>query len=458
MFICVECKDSFLDNKVFLRHITLSHQSLSVHTCGKPLCFRKFTSIGSLRKHIKHKHVQNLQDIKNDKETNTVEALDSKTTFSDIPSTSSLNLATEDDDDNTVDEVLCNESSSESNSSFNDTLPNISDNDNTDKFVKFAAKLHNYADVRRSRTKCIINDANELFKHIIQDMKQDLVHAFDCLQNKNKIISNIEKVFENTCSQFANVNTEWLCLKKFEQIGTYIPPQEYLLGERQDFMIKNGVQVAKFIPVHAQFIPIRRVLKKFFEIPGLLNETLCFMNSLQENRSIISNFTQGSLWRDMTKKFENKIVMPLSLYFDDYENNNPLGSHKGISKCGAVYLSIICLPPRLVSKLNNIFLFILFNTLDRKVFKNSIIFSRVLDELKFLENEGVQLNYEGRMKTIYFKLALVLGDNLGLHSILGFQESFNSGSFCRFCQLHKKDLQTTFCENCLKVIKRCIVQ
>lgn len=156
----------------------------------------------------------------------------------------------------------------------------------------------------------------------------------------------------------------------------------------------------------------------------------------------MSNFIQGSLWKDMTAKFQNKIVMPLFLFFDDYENNNPLGSHKGVAKCGAVYLSIPCLPLRLRSKLRNIFLFILFNTLDRKVFSNAIIFLRVIDELEFLEKNGVEVDCDGEVRTIYFKLALILGDNLGLHSILGFRESFNCPIFCRFCKLNKQNLQT----------------
>lgn len=120
---------------------------------------------------------------------------------------------------------------------------------------------------------------------------------------------------------------------------------------------------------------------------------------------------------------------------------------KGISKCGAVYLSIPCLPPRLASKINNIFLFILFNTLDRKVFSNSIIFSKVIDELQYLENNGIVLSHNGENKCIYFKLSLILGDNLGLHSILGFTESFQASRFCRFCNIDKKNMQNVFYED-----------
>lgn len=45
------------------------------------------------------------------------------------------------------------------------------------------------------------------------------------------------------------------------------------------------------------------------------------------------------------------------------------------------------------------------------------------------------------MHTIYFSLGLVLGDNLGLNSILGFVESFSANYYCRVCRSHKSDLQ-----------------
>jgi len=34
---------------------------------------------------------------------------------------------------------------------------------------------------------------------------------------------------------------------------------------------------------------------------------------------------------------------------------------------------------------------------------------------------------------------LILGDNLGLHSILGFSESFMANFSCRFCKSNKSD-------------------
>ena len=80
------------------------------------------------------------------------------------------------------------------------------------------------------------------------------------------------------------------------------------------------------------------------------------MNDLEKSADpVIFDFIRGSLWKEENTKSRGKLVLSLFMYFDDYETNNPMGSHRGIVKCNAVYLSVPCLPPQLQSKLENIF-------------------------------------------------------------------------------------------------------
>lgn len=43
---------------------------------------------------------------------------------------------------------------------------------------------------------------------------------------------------------------------------------------------------------------------------------------------------EGVLWIKTVPKFPNKIFMPISIYFDDYETGDTLSSHSGIDKLG----------------------------------------------------------------------------------------------------------------------------
>lgn len=64
----------------------------------------------------------------------------------------------------------------------------------------------------------------------------------------------------------------------------------------------------------------------------------------------------------------NKIVLPLFVYYDEFETRNPLGSYAGEKKLGGVYVSIACLPPHLTAKLNNVYVSTIFHSKHLKKF------------------------------------------------------------------------------------------
>lgn len=54
----------------------------------------------------------------------------------------------------------------------------------------------------------------------------------------------------------------------------------------------------------------------------------------------------------------------------------------------------------------------------------------------------------------YGSISQITGDNLGMHSILGFNESFSSHHFCHLCLIEKNDSQTVYSEDNSKLILR----
>lgn len=141
------------------------------------------------------------------------------------------------------------------------------------------------------------------------------------------------------------------------------------------------------------------------------------------------------------------MILPLVLYFDDVEINNPLGSCKNRRKLGAVYCAIGNLPNEFSSLLENIFLMQLHNYQDHKVLGNKKIFIHIINQINELFTEGISINIKGETKQIYFVLSHVSGDNLGLNTILGFTKSFNSSHCCRICYISKDEMHKTTDEN-----------
>jgi len=84
---------------------------------------------------------------------------------------------------------------------------------------------------------------------------------------------------------------------------------------------------------------------------------------------------------------KHNIDLPLFVYFDDVEVNNPLRSHSG--KLGAIYATLPCLPPECRFLLKNIFLVLLFESWARSYFTNKATFSPLIEVLKSLESATI---------------------------------------------------------------------
>lgn len=133
------------------------------------------------------------------------------------------------------------------------------------------------------------------------------------------------------------------------------------IGTRLNDKLRNDRIVFEPKVVTMSFVSLRYVLKTIFQDCNLFHVILKFMNHLKSSPGhCISNFVQSQSWQNKLKQNPEKILILLILYFDDFEINNPLGSHAGNNKLGAVYVSLPCLPLELSSLLENIFLVQLF--------------------------------------------------------------------------------------------------
>uniref|UniRef100_A0A0C9Q8E6 ZNF333_0 protein n=1 Tax=Fopius arisanus TaxID=64838 RepID=A0A0C9Q8E6_9HYME len=452
MYSCKLCHLDFDTSKSYISHVRLFHPTSVKFHCENTTCLRVFKSVNSLKSHIDRVHKRKTQLEKDQFSSKKFKSNKKDPASKEIENVNGvvegIENAVENKEPLQRENVTGDFRSSTSHNQSDALPPGISQ-----KWLMYAAKIYSHLDIPRSKSLEILNDT----RNFIKDLLQDNINNFDKVFNPHELITIEKMKVEATLhlqnfskaysSQLDCLDSEHKIIKEFENRGTYIAPESYLLGEREDFR-KNKQNIDKRrIPVTAQMIRLRYILRNFFELPLVLEETLSEIDLLKMDSLIISNFISSDLWKELSKDDENKIVMPLFFYIDDYENNNPLGSHRGISKCSAVYVSIPGLPTKFCAKLENIFLFLLFNSLDGKNFKNSIIFNKIREELQFLETEGITINYLNGEKRLYFRLALIIADNLGMHQLLGFRECFNSGKICRFCLIDYQDINKVFKED-----------
>lgn len=77
-------------------------------------------------------------------------------------------------------------------------------------------------------------------------------------------------------------------------------------------------------------MPIEHQIKSYFQTENILEGTLNYISELEasfDEHGIVTNFVQGQLWQEKKKLFQDKLTIPLFLYYDDYAVNDPLGSH-----------------------------------------------------------------------------------------------------------------------------------
>ncbi|XP_065677182.1 uncharacterized protein LOC136071664 isoform X2 [Hydra vulgaris] len=147
-------------------------------------------------------------------------------------------------------------------------------------------------------------------------------------------------------------------------------------------------------------------------------------------------------------KFHKSFPLFIQIYFDEVETANPLGSKTGIHKLGAFYFAIKNFPHAANSSLNNIHMLVLTHAIDIKKYSAEPVIKVIVNELQKLHNKGFDIYIEGKKTNFRCFLTQVVGDNLGLHSMLGYMENFSTVSFpCDMCMISKVDIQHVFKED-----------
>jgi hypothetical protein len=111
-------------------------------------------------------------------------------------------------------------------------------------------------------------------------------------------------------------------------------------------------------------VPIKLVLKKFLELPNVFASIVKYIDECKNNTTLLIRFIMAKCETLQDYKRMN-FFYQLQYFFDDFKINNPLGSRKSFHKLGAVYFSLLGLPPEYSSNFDNILL-MLHNYQDHK--------------------------------------------------------------------------------------------
>lgn len=424
MFNCMFCNEIFSHFKDMKCHIKFKHADklYSETKCNFSNCMRSYSTVYSLFRHICTAH-----DIESDKGCKTNNKQFKSLNDSMMKTTSFQNV-------NIVEEVeLTNfyaanlEPILNKKEAYDFSLENFSCKI-LNVTLSLITKLYSFENLNRRNVHKLIN---EIFYSYLSE-------CFEMLEKKYSNRDDLCNYFKIMKINLKKFKTERYTFQYLTNIQCLIKPLPIKIHSS---LIPKKKKLKKQLVIHYKkiaLIPIKLILKKFLELPNVFNSIIEYINECKNNITLLTSVYHGELWKSTEFK-QNEFILPIALFFDDFEINNPLGSRKSIHKLGAVYLTLLGLPPQYSSNLNNIFLMQLHNYQDHRILGNKI-FSHLIDEIIDLSINCVTINVSKEQKII-FRLMFIAGDNLGLNTILGFSKGFNSCYYCRICTIIKQHAQ-----------------
>lgn len=190
-----------------------------------------------------------------------------------------------------------------------------------------------------------------------------------------------------------------------------------------------------------QYIPILPFLQQLLSNCDIL-ESVIHTHKTQESTLDVVHYKSirdGIYFKENSFFTGEDLKISVSLYVDDFEVCNPLGTSRKTHKLCGVYWILNNLPPGSHSALSSIYLALLCKSTDVKVYGYEKILEPLLQDLIILEKHGVFI--AGLGEFVKGTVQSVIADNLGAHGIAGFIESFSGVYFCRFCTGERSDIQ-----------------
>lgn len=224
--------------------------------------------------------------------------------------------------------------------------------------LKFIMTLHDHNSLTRSQVEDIVN-------YVTEFLSSGLVSSMQLYLKPNVSSEGIpvmESILRFCKSPFATFKTEHRLINFLEKELLYKKPKQIIVDSSN--LIDNiNINESKVVIVDMKFN-----FSMFLQNGNLLSRMIEYMNHLEhQTDGVMSNYIHGNSWKLKKLNFVGKLAIPFWIYVDDYEINNPLGSHAGSHAIAATYAQFLCLPPECASSTDSIIPVMYFKTKEKKI-------------------------------------------------------------------------------------------
>jgi hypothetical protein len=284
----------------------------------------------------------------------------------------------------------------------------------------------------------------ELFRKFTERLLQEVVNrTTDIIKSDESVSEKVRQV--SSIIKFSEVFSKFDTKHKLDKYllnkNMLVPVKEIVLDSDIHFPLRQGIQRQVYSPIKMQYVPIHDSILQLLQKPGFF-EMLDKQTSYSGKR--FSSFRDGKFFRD--GNFPSQIIF-INVYFDEAEVANPLGSKSGKHKLANFYFSIQDMPRHYNSSIHNIILLCSLKSNDLKILSANTVLNVIVSELLDLWKNGINFINAGQQMNVKVALSQLSGDNLGIHTILGFSEGFNANFPCRRCKMKKSECQVAIQED-----------
>lgn len=301
-----------------------------------------------------------------------------------------------------------------------------------------------YATVHRvvEQSSSLIDDIVTSLEHKTVDFLQTL-DVDPCSPAYQALIAS----FHETKKPFSTLQSRYQQEQYFQEELGLIKPRTVVLGNRFDTRVDKSTGLSRQVLVQDtfQYVSLKETLGVVLNNPKVVADMATISPSTD---GVKRYYCDGAQFRSHPLFEVCPDALQISLFFDDFEVTNPIGSKRGVHKLGALYYTLQNIPSRLNSTLPHIHLLGLFHSMDRVKYGFNTILEPFMEELAELESdEGMELALSSGVVRKRGTLIQVAADNLGANTLGGFVESFAANYPCRTCMTSRPDMQFCFVDD-----------
>lgn len=213
-----------------------------------------------------------------------------------------------------------------------------------------------------------------------------------------------------------------------------------MLGSRSETGRSLTESCLKNVNETFMYIPIIPTLKNIFQNQSV--RKLIDNEQPSSDTDFLHSFKDGTQFKTHSFLQCHKNSIRISLYCDEIECANAIGSKSAIHKISVFYFTIQNFTSYVNSDIKNIFLLAVCYSGDVKKYGYKSILRPFFNDLKMLESaEGIELHYENELFTLRATLVSFIGDSLAVNDIYGFL-SPASNRFCRMCLINRDEIKS----------------